>query len=129
MPEDRVKDGPTCGRCKTAIDTSGYPIDVTDKTFDGLVAKSPVPVLVDVWAPWCGPCRMVGPVMEQIGKEYAGRLLVVKLNSDDNPVTSKKLKIRSIPALFVYKGGQMVKSEVGARPKAQMEALFKPFLD
>ena len=120
--------GPNCGRCKTALDTSGKPVTVTDANFDAVIRNATVPVLVDVWAPWCGPCRMVAPILDQIGAENAGRLIVAKLNSDENPAIAQRLKIRSIPALFVYKGGEQVKNAVGALPKPQVEALVRPYL-
>ncbi len=90
---------------------------VTDATFDTEVLQSDKPVLVDFWAPWCGPCRQVSPIIEEIANENAEALDVVKVNTDENPRTSAAYGITSIPTLNVYKGGELVKQIIGARPK------------
>jgi thioredoxin 1 len=90
---------------------------VTDDTFDAEVLEADKVVLVDFWAPWCGPCRQVSPVLEEIAGEHAEKLTVVKLNTDENPVTTGKYGITSIPALNVYHKGELVKSIIGAKPK------------
>jgi thioredoxin 1 len=100
------------------------PVTLTDETFDTTVAQSDQPVLVDFWAPWCGPCRMVGPVIEALAGEYDGKARIAKLNVDENPQVSRRLNIRSIPTLMVFKGGELVETVVGARPKAQLEELL-----
>jgi thioredoxin 1 len=100
------------------------PVTLTDETFDTAVAQSDQPVLVDFWAPWCGPCRMVGPVIEALAGEYDGKARIAKLNIDENPQVSRRLNIRSIPTLMVFKGGELVETVVGARPKAQLEELL-----
>ncbi len=97
------------------------PRDVTDTTFDQEVIKSPKPVLVDFWAPWCGPCRMVAPVVEELSQEYDGKVEFVKVNTDDNPNISVKYGIRSIPTLLVFKGGEKVGQIVGFRPKKDLK--------
>ena len=90
---------------------------VTDATFAAEVLASDVPVVVDFWAPWCGPCRLVAPVLDELSDEYAGRVRVVKLNSDENPVITGSYGVVSIPTLNFYAGGELVRSIVGARPK------------
>jgi thioredoxin 1 len=93
---------------------------VTDDTFDQEVLGSAVPVLVDFWAPWCGPCRMVAPVVDEIAIQYAERIKVVKVNTDDNPGIASKYGIRSIPTLMIFKGGDKVDMVVGAVPKTTL---------
>ena len=110
-----------CGRCKTPLGTGhAKPLTVTDATFAEAVERSPLPVLVDMWAPWCGPCRMVGPIVEELARELAGRVRVSKMNVDESPVISERFAIRSIPALLLFKGGREVDRIVGAVPKAEI---------
>jgi thioredoxin 1 len=93
---------------------------VTDASFEADVLKNDKPVVVDYWAEWCGPCRMVGPVLEEIASEHADKIDVVKLNVDDNPATTQRYGIMNIPTMSVFKGGEVVKSIVGAKPKSAL---------
>jgi thioredoxin 1 len=97
------------------------PREVSDTTFDQEVLKSSKPVLVDFWAPWCGPCRMVAPIVEELSTEYDGKVKFVKLNTDDNVKTASAYGIRSIPTLLVFKGGQPVGQIIGFRPKSDLK--------
>lgn len=101
---------------------------VTDKTFQQEVLDNDTPVLVDFWAPWCGPCRMVAPVVEEIAVSYEGQLKVVKLNTDENPQTASNYGIRSIPTLIIFKGGQKVETVVGAVPRSTLENTLEKYL-
>jgi len=98
----------------------GKPQPVTDASFGQDVERSPLPVLVDAWAPWCGPCHMIAPVIEQLATELAGRVRVVKLNVDDNPRTAARFNLRSIPTLLVLKDGREVDRLVGVQPKQEI---------
>ncbi|MBC7999467.1 MAG: thioredoxin [Leptolyngbya sp.] len=97
-------------------------LNVTDATFEQEVLKAEIPVLVDFWAPWCGPCKAIAPVVEDLSKEYEGRLKVVKLNTDENPKTAQAYSIRGIPSLYVFKTGQVVEQVVGAVPKSALSS-------
>jgi thioredoxin 1 len=101
---------------------------VTDSSFKTEVLESEVPVLVDFWAPWCGPCRMVAPVVEEISEQYDGKVKVVKVNTDENPNVASQYGIRSIPTLMIFKGGQRVDMVVGAVPKTTLANTLEKYL-
>ncbi len=104
-------------------------IAVTDASFDQEVLQSDVPVLVDFWAEWCGPCRIVGPTVDALASEYQGKVKVVKLNVDDNPETATGFGIRSIPTLMVFEAGAVRETTVGVQPKAQLAQLIEPYVN
>lgn len=95
--------------------------DVTDQQFEDEVLKSTTPVLVDFWAPWCGPCKIIGPVVEELAKEYSDKVKVVKLNVDDNPESAGRFNVMSIPTLMIFKGGEPMKTIIGAQPKESIK--------
>jgi thioredoxin 1 len=107
---------------------AGSVAEVTDNNFQAEVLESDVPVLVDFWAPWCGPCRMVAPVVEEIAQERAGQLKVVKMNTDENQNTAVTYNIMSIPTLILFRDGQPAKTVIGAYPKRKLEAELEPAL-
>jgi thioredoxin 2 len=120
VPRSKLEQGlkPVCGRCKQPLPTvAAAPITVTDATFAQEVERSPLPVLVDAWAPWCGPCRTIAPALEELAAELAGRVRITKLNVDENPQTASRFDVRSIPTLLVMIGGREVDRIVGAQPK------------
>jgi thioredoxin 2 len=122
VPRDRVEQGlkPKCGRCKNPLAVHLEPLVVTDQTFAADVEAAALPALVDAWAPWCGPCRMIGPLVEQLADEMVGRARIAKLNVDENPQTAARFDLRSIPTLLIFKGGQEVDRLLGAMPKQEI---------
>jgi thioredoxin len=127
-----------CGRCQAPLGAAGpggpaaddggaaagdgRPVAVTDATYDREVLQAPGLVLVDFWAPWCGPCRTVAPVLEKAAERFRGRLKIAKVNTDQNPRVAAQLGIQSIPTLLLYRGGQVIDRQVGAVPGPQLEA-------
>lgn len=111
---------PICAMCKAALESDGKPLTVTDSTFADQVEHSSLPVLVDLWAPWCGPCRMVAPILEEVASEMAGSIRVAKLNVDENPQTAARFKVQGIPTLLAIKDGREVDRMVGVQPKAEI---------
>jgi len=108
--------------------SKGEPIVLTDQTFEETVSRLPI-MVVDFWASWCGPCRMVAPVIEQLAKEYAGKVTFGKVNVDENPMVSNAFQIQSIPSLLVFKNGKLVDGLVGAAPKQLIESRIKPYIN
>lgn len=115
---------PHCGSCGKPLP---WLVNATDATFD-VEARSSVAVVVDLWAPWCGPCRFVGPILEELSREFAGRLKVVKVNVDENPALSRQFDATSIPTLVVMRGGRVVDRVVGAMPKSDLTVRLTPWL-
>lgn len=108
---------PVCGRCKTRLALPLHPLTFTDANFETEVLGADAPVLVDCWAPWCGPCRMIAPVIEALAAQFVGRAQVGKLNTDENPMTARRYAINSIPTLLIFKGGREVERLVGVQPQ------------
>ena len=122
VPQEKLGRGlrPVCGRCKSRLSGDTSPVTVTDATFTAQVARSALPVLLDLWAPWCGPCRMLAPILEELARELEGRVRVAKLNIDENPATAERFGVRSIPTLLVLSGGREVDRLVGVQPKQEI---------
>jgi len=106
----------------------GEPVHVTDEAFEKAVMQSATPVIVDFWAPWCGPCRMVAPVLEKFAAEYQGRLIVAKVNTDDNPQWAGQFDVRGIPTMLFVAGGKVVHRQVGALPEPYLRDMVEEFL-
>ena len=116
---------PVCGRCGSALSiaASGKPLIVTDASFKSEVLDvGNNPVLLDCWAPWCGPCRMIAPVLDELAAESEGRYIIAKLNVDENPQTAARFQVSSIPTMLIFKGGALVDRLVGAQPKSAIAA-------
>jgi thioredoxin len=128
-PEQASAQIAKCGKCGTRLQPGfaatfeeGKTLVVTDSTFQSAIMESDRPILVDAWAPWCGPCRMVAPIMEQLAAEAKGRYRIAKLNVDENPRTASQFQIQSIPTMLVFKNGNLVDRIVGAQPKPAIAA-------
>jgi thioredoxin 2 len=118
----RLADRVRCGRCKNVLQAPAAPLEMASSAdFDRLIAQSSIPVVVDYWAPWCGPCRMVAPELQKVAGRQAGRYLVIKVNTDELPDLGERFGIRSIPTLAVFAGGREVARTAGARAAADIE--------
>lgn len=121
----RIDQSPTCGACHARLDVSGAPVHLDDDELERLVSRSPVPVLVDFYADWCGPCRMLAPTLEELGRRYAGRLIIAKVDTDRHPRTAQQLGVRGIPALYLYDGGRVVDQRTGVQSLAALEQMVR----
>lgn len=123
MPENRLRDRPLCGHCTAPLvvsDAPSIPIDITDANFSGEVLSYPGLVLLDCWAPWCGPCRQTEPILKDLAAQYAGRVKIVKLNVDENPSTALQYQVKSIPTMLLFRAGEVSERLVGLRPKEEI---------
>jgi thioredoxin 2 len=124
---ERLRQAPTCGRCHAAL-LPRTPIAITDATWQVEVDSSPLPVLVDFWAPWCGPCRAMGPILDQLAAETTGRLKVAKLNVDENPEAAARFGVQAIPTLVLLDGGKAREELRGAMSKAALHSRLAPHI-
>ncbi|MDA0824294.1 MAG: thioredoxin TrxC [Proteobacteria bacterium] len=119
LPSERLQDKPKCGKCGTAL-LPGTPIELSANNFAPVTSKSDLPVIVDFWAAWCGPCKMMAPAFERAAAEFATRAVLAKLNTEDEPAISERFNVRSIPTLIVFKGGHEVTRQAGALDVASL---------
>ena len=132
IPVARLQDSPRCGRCKKPfppIPVTSRPVMVTDRTFADEVIASHLPVLLDCWAAWCAPCGAISPILEDLARAYAGRLKIAKLNVDQNPMTSRRYSVMSLPMLLFFRDGKVVDSAAGALPRQEIERFLYRFLN
>jgi thioredoxin 2 len=122
MPAERIDDSPSCGKCGQPL-IDGQPIDLTDANFEAVVDETRLPVVVDFWAAWCGPCQMMAPAFKQAAAQLKGRALLVKVNSDDNPELARRFAVRSIPTLVKVVNGREVSRQSGAVPASAIVAM------
>ncbi|RTZ98033.1 MAG: thiol reductase thioredoxin [Deltaproteobacteria bacterium] len=132
IPQDKVGTIAKCGKCATRLDTKNLflpqPVTITDGNFERMVIQSPLPVLLDCWAGWCGACTMLSPVIEALADEWKGRVRVGKLDVEANPLLNARFTIRSLPTLLIFDGGQLKDTLIGALPKPQIVQKMAPFI-
>ena len=130
IPKDKAGQTGTCGKCKSHLDTKELlikvPLTITDADMDAKVRRSPIPVLLDCWAPWCGPCKTMGPILSELARDLQGKVRVAKLNVDQNQATANAFNIMTIPTLLIFDNGRLKDTITGAVPKPViMEKLFR----
>jgi thioredoxin 2 len=120
IPTRHLSDTGRCGSCKSPLPPLSEPLDVDDNTFGQVVAEATVPILTDFWAQWCGPCRMAAPEVRELAREMAGKALVLKVNTEENPQTAARFNVQSIPNFVVLRNGSVVSQRAGLAPRAEM---------
>lgn len=125
VPSDRLGAAPTCGQCHRPL-FSGHPLETGEAAFEKHLARNDIPVLVDFWAPWCGPCRMAAPEVKKTARATAGRAVVVKVNTEDNPQLAARFGVQSIPTFMVFAGGRPVRRQAGVLPSQQLVQMVLP---
>lgn len=131
MPENRIGDRPFCGKCRVPLvigTIQDHPVDVTDGTFSREVLSFPGACLVDCWAPWCAPCRLLAPIIEELASKYADKVRILKLNVDENPLAASQYDIRSIPTMLLFKDGKLLNRLIGAQPREEIEQQLKSIM-
>lgn len=132
IPENKAGRTAKCGKCGSTVNTgvllNAAPVTVGDRDFHDLVLKSPLPVLLDCWAPWCGPCKMIGPMMKELAAEWKGKVRIGKLNVDESPLTAEKFQIRTVPTLLIFDNGKLKETLLGALPKQQIFKAMAPYI-
>ena len=123
VPTAKLAEAPVCGKCRERL-FDGHPVELNAGNFNTHIERCDIPVLVDFWAPWCGPCKAIGPVIDELASEFDGKIVIAKMNVDDNPATPGKFGIRAIPTLILFKGGEIVDQITGAVGKSQLQALI-----
>ena len=124
VPAKHLADRGRCGACKAVLSPLAVPLDANTLTFEDILANAKVPVLVDFWAPWCGPCRMVAPEVKKLAAEVAGKALVLKVNTDENPELGRRYAVSAIPSFAVFSGGRRLAQESGAMSQKQLLRLL-----
>lgn len=120
IPAARLADAAVCGQCKTPLPPPAQPVEVDEAAFDAIVSSAKLPVLVDFWAAWCGPCRMAAPEVEKLAQEMSGRALVLKVDTEAQPGLAARYRIQSIPNFIVFGNGRVLSQQAGLAPRAQM---------